>query len=43
MNEHEKTNFRGAQTIFGKLSGKNISIPNVNDPPMAVMAPASQD
>ena len=39
MNEHENANSRGAQTITGKLSGKNIIIPNVNDPPMAVMAP----
>jgi hypothetical protein len=39
MNEHKKISSRGAQTIIGKLSGKKIIIPSVNDPPMAVMAP----
>ncbi len=39
MNEHEKINYRGAQTIIGKLSGKEISIPNVNIPPMPSLAP----
>ena len=34
MNEHEKIDYRGAQTIIGKLSGKQITIPNVNVPPM---------
>jgi maleate isomerase len=39
MNGHENIGHRGAKTIIGKLSGKKIIIPNVNDPPMAVMAP----
>ncbi len=39
MNEHEKINYRGAQTIIGKLSGKKITIPNVNVPPMPSLAP----
>ncbi len=39
MNEHEKTNYRGAQTIIGKLSGEKITIPNVNVPPMPSLAP----
>ncbi len=30
---------RGAQTIIGKLSGKKITIPNVNVPPMPSLAP----
>ncbi len=39
MNEHEKINYRGAQTIIGKLSGRKITIPNVNAPPMPSLAP----
>ena len=39
MNEHEKINYEGAQTIIGKLSGKEITIPNVNLPPMPSLAP----
>ncbi len=39
MNEHEKTNYRGAQAIIGRLSGKKIAIPNVNVPPMPSVAP----
>jgi len=39
MNEHEKLNYRGAQTIIGKLSGKKITMPNVNVPPMPSLAP----
>ncbi len=39
MNEHEIINYRGAQTIVGKLSGKQITIPNVNVPPMPSLAP----
>ena len=39
MNEHEKVNYEGAQTIIGKLSGKEITIPNVNLPPMPSLAP----
>jgi maleate isomerase len=38
MNEHEKINYRGAQTIIGKLSGEKITIPNVNVPPMPSLA-----
>ena len=38
-NENEKINDRGAQTIIGKLSGKKITIPNVNVPPMPSLAP----
>ncbi len=39
MNEHEKIDYRGAQTIIGKLSGKQITIPTVNVPPMPSLAP----
>ena len=39
MNEHEKINYRGAQTMIGKLSGEKITIPNVNVPPMPSLAP----
>ena len=39
MNEHEKINYRGARTIIGKLSGKKITIPNVNLPPMPSLSP----
>ncbi len=39
MNEHEKTNYRGAQTINGELSGGKITIPYVNVPPMPALAP----
>lgn len=39
MNEHEKINYRGAQTIIGELSGGKITIPNVNVPPMPALAP----
>ncbi len=38
MNEHEKTNYRGAQAMIGRLSGKKIAIPNVNVPPMPSLA-----
>ncbi len=39
MDEHQKINYRGAQTIIGKLSGKEITIPNVNVPPMPSLMP----
>ncbi len=38
MNEYEKLNHRETQTIIGKLSGKNITISNVNLPPMPSLA-----
>ena len=39
MNDHETIDYRGAQTIIGKLSGKKINIPNANVPPMPSLAP----
>jgi len=39
MKEHEKVGYRGAQTIIGKLSGKQITIPDVDVPPMPSLAP----
>ena len=39
MDVHEKVNYRGAQTIIGKLSGKKITIPDANVPPMPALAP----
>ena len=38
MNEQQKANDRGAQTLIGKLSGKKITIPNVNVTPMPAFA-----
>jgi maleate isomerase len=35
----QKASHRGAQTIIGKLSGKTITIPDVNGPPMPALAP----
>ncbi len=37
--EQQKANHRGAQTIIGTLSGKKITIPDVNVPPMPALAP----
>jgi hypothetical protein len=39
MAETNKTNHRKAHTIIGKLSGKKITIPDVNVPPMPALAP----
>ncbi|MGH8606447.1 MAG: maleate cis-trans isomerase family protein [Gammaproteobacteria bacterium] len=39
MKEQQKANHRGAQTIIGTLSGKKITIPDVNVPPMPALAP----
>lgn len=39
MKEQQKANHRGAQTIIGTLSGKRITIPDVNLPPMPALAP----
>jgi maleate isomerase len=39
MKDHQKANHRGARTIIGKLSGKKITIPAVNAPPMPALAP----
>jgi maleate isomerase len=39
VKERQKANHRGAQTIIGKLSGKKITIPDVNIPPMPALAP----
>ncbi len=39
MSEHQKIKYKGTQTIIGKLSGKKITIPNVNAPPMPLLAP----
>ena len=39
MKEQQKANYRGAQTIIGKLSGKTITIPDVNVPPMPALTP----
>ena len=38
MKEQQKAKQRGAQTIIGKLSGKKITIPDVNVPPMPALA-----
>lgn len=35
----QKVNRRGSRTIIGKLSGKEITIPDVNAPPMPALAP----
>lgn len=39
MTDHQKAQYRGPQTIIGKLSGKTIVIPDVNAPPMPALAP----
>ncbi len=39
MEEQQKPDYRGEQTIIGKLSGKTIVIPDVNAPPMPALAP----
>jgi maleate isomerase len=39
MEEQQKPDCRGEQTIIGKLSGKPIVIPDVNAPPMPALAP----
>ncbi len=39
MKKLEHTHNRGTQTIIGKLSGKKITIPDVNVPPMPSLAP----
>ena len=39
MNDHETIDYRGAQTIIGKLSGKKINIPNANVPRMLSLTP----
>lgn len=39
MKEQSKVKHQGAETIIGKLSGKKITIPDVNRPPMPVLAP----
>lgn len=39
MKGQHKASRRGAQTIIGKLSGKKLSIPDVNAPPMPALAP----
>ncbi len=39
MKEQQKANHRGAQTIIGKLSGRRITLPDVNVPPMPALAP----
>lgn len=39
MKAQWKANHRGAQTIIGKLSGKKITLPDVNVPPMPALAP----
>jgi maleate isomerase len=38
VKKQQKANYRGAQTIIGKLSGKKIVIPDVNVPPMPALA-----
>lgn len=40
MKAHGKTNYLEAHSIVGKLSGKKITIPNVNVPPMPSLAPS---
>jgi maleate isomerase len=39
VNEQQKASPREAQTIIGRLSGKKITIPDVNVPPMPALAP----
>jgi maleate isomerase len=39
MKEQQKTNHRAAQMIIGKLSGKRITIPDANVPPMPALVP----
>lgn len=39
MNNQQTADHRGARTIIGKLSGKKITIPDVNVPPMPALAP----
>ncbi|HEX8145273.1 MAG TPA: hypothetical protein VF553_22085 [Pyrinomonadaceae bacterium] len=39
MKNQQKEDHRGARTIIGKLSGKKITIPDVNVPPMPALAP----
>jgi hypothetical protein len=39
MKQQRKATHRGVQTIIGKLSGKKITIPDVNVPPMPALAP----
>lgn len=39
MKEQQKANHRGAQTVIGKLSGKKITIPDVDFPPMPAVSP----
>jgi len=39
MKEQSKVKHQGAETIIGKLSGKKITIPDVNRPPMPALAP----
>ena len=39
MSEQERKAHQGGQTIIGKLSGKEITIPDVNFPPMPALAP----
>ena len=39
MSDHKKPNDHGALTFIGALSGKSITIPNVNVPPMPALAP----
>ncbi len=38
MSAQQKAHHEGGQTIVGKLSGKKITIPNVNAPPMPALA-----
>src|SRR5687767_4785576 len=39
VNKQQKANHLGTQTIIGGLSGKRITIPDVNVPPMPALAP----
>lgn len=39
MKEQQRANHRGVRTIVGKLTGKRITLPDVNVPPMPVLAP----
>lgn len=39
VKEWQEADHRGARTITGKLSGKKITIPDVNAPPMPALAP----
>lgn len=38
MNEQRKPDLRGTRTVIGKLSGKEIAIPDANSPPMPALA-----